>query len=311
MRISRASTVARILVTGAGGFIGRHSLAPLASRGFEVHAVTRADSLPGAAACHAVDLLDHAATTALLATLRPSHLLHFAWTVAPGQFWSTRENLDWVAATLALYRGFVAQGGRRFVGAGTCAEYGWSPEQVAQPLDERSSVCEPATLYGTAKHATHKLLAGAATLDGVALAWGRIFFLYGPGEKPGRLVSDVVQKLLRGEPVETTAGTQLRDFMHVADVAGAFAALVASDVEGPVNIASGDARPLSALLSEIARQTDAGHLLRLGARAMPPGEPAQLIAATQRLRDEVGFTPRHDMASGIADSIAAWRQAAP
>lgn len=301
--------MSRVLVTGAGGFIGRHSLAALAARGFEVHAVTRAASLPDAAACHAVDLLDHRAAAALVEAIRPTHLLHFAWTVTPGQFWSTRENLDWVAATLALYRAFAAAGGRRFVGAGSCAEYGWAPAQVAAPLDERASPCEPVTLYGIAKHATHNLLAAAAPLDRVSLAWGRVFFLYGPGEKPGRLVSDVVAKLLRGEPVETTAGTQRRDFLHVADVAAAFAALLASDVEGPVNIASGGARPLAALLTEIARQTGAGHLLRLGARPMPPNEPGQLAAATQRLRQEVGFTPRFDLAAGIADTIAAWRDA--
>lgn len=301
--------MSRVLVTGAGGFIGRHSLAALSARGFEVHAVTRAAFLPGAAACHAVDLLDHVATATLVASVQPTHLLHFAWTVAPGQFWSTRENLDWSAATLALYRAFVAAGGRRFVGAGTCAEYDWSPARVTGPLDERTSSCNPATLYGIAKHATHGMLAAAAALDAISLAWGRIFFLYGPGEKSGRLVSDVVAQLLRGEPVDTTAGTQRRDFLHVADVAGAFAALIASDVEGPVNIASGEAQPLATLLGEIARQTGAGHLLRLGARPMSPNEPAQLAAATHRLRAEVGFAPRFDLVSGVADTIGACRGA--
>ena len=302
--------MARVLVTGAGGFIGRHCLAPLAARGFEVHAVTRAPlDLPGVAACHTVDLLDHAAAAALLGGLQPTHLLHLAWTVTPGQFWTTRENLDWVAASLALHRTFVAQGGRRFVGAGTCAEYGWAPAQVARPLDERDAVCEPATLYGIAKHGLHRMLAAAAALDDVSLAWGRVFFLYGPGEKPGRLVCDVITRLLRGEPVETTAGTQLRDFMHVVDVAEAFVALLASDVTGPVNIATGEARPLAEVLGEIARQTNGGALLRLGARPMPANEPAQLLAATRRLREEVGFTPRFSLTDGIADSISAWRGA--
>ncbi|MES2711837.1 MAG: NAD-dependent epimerase/dehydratase family protein, partial [Pseudomonadota bacterium] len=57
----------RILVTGAGGFIGRHALPALAARGFEVHAATRA-ALPGAT-CHALDLMDAAATRALLDTI--------------------------------------------------------------------------------------------------------------------------------------------------------------------------------------------------------------------------------------------------
>jgi nucleoside-diphosphate-sugar epimerase len=306
--------MARILVTGAGGFIGRHCLVPLAARGFEVHAVSRARDLPGAVACHAVDLLDHAASSALLAKLRPSHLLHLAWTVTPGAFWTTRENLDWVAASLMLYRAFVAAGGRRFVGAGTCAEYGWSPAQVAEPLDEYATVCTPATLYGTAKHSLHSMLTAAAAPDNVSLAWGRVFFLYGPGEKPGRLVSDSITHLLRGETMETTVGTQLRDFMHVGDAAGAFAALAASSVTGPVNIATGEALPLAELLGEIARQTGGAALLRLGAHPILPNEPAQLLAATQRLRDEVTFIPRHSLASGISDSIAAWHlvhEAAP
>jgi nucleoside-diphosphate-sugar epimerase len=213
-----------------------------------------------------------------------------------------------------LYRAFVEAGGQRFVGAGTCAEYGWAPAQVAQPLDEYATVCTPATLYGTAKHALHDMLTAAAARDNVSLAWGRVFFLYGPSEKRGRLVSDSIAHLLRGEPVETTVGTQLRDFMHVGDAAGAFVALAASGVTGPVNIATGEARPLAEMLGEIAHQTDGAALLRLGARPMPLNEPARLLAATRRLRDEVGFIPRHSLASGIADSIAAWRsihEAAP
>jgi len=298
----------RIFVTGAGGFIGRHALPALAARGFEVHAATRTP-LPGAT-CHAVDLMDAAATRALLNALRPSHLLHLAWSVAPGGFWTTRDNLDWVGATLSLYRAFVAAGGSRFVGAGSCAEYDWSPGAVAAPLDE-ASPCRPATLYGVAKDSTQRILAAAAALDGASLAWGRVFFLYGPGEKPGRLVSDTVARLLRGEAIDTTEGTQRRDFLHVADVAGALAALADSEVAGPVNIASGEDQPLRAFLGEIGRQLGRAELLRFGERPMPVGEPVQLVACMRRLRKEVGFTPRFTNESGIADTIAQARAAQP
>jgi nucleoside-diphosphate-sugar epimerase len=295
-------TVRRILVTGAGGFIGRHVMAPLLARGFSVHAVSRT-ALPGAT-CHAVDLMDVAATRAVVDSVQPTHLLHLAWTVAPGGFWTTRDNLDWVGATLALYRAFVASGGTRFVGVGSCAEYDWSPDAVAAPLNE-DAPCRPATLYGTAKDATRRLLTQAAGLDGVSFAWGRVFFLYGPGEKPGRLVSDTIARLARGEPIDTTAGTQRRDFLHVADVAGALAALADSAVAGPVNIASGEDRPLAEFLGEIGRQLGQPSLLRFGARPMPVNEPARLAASVLRLRDEVGFVPRFREASGIADTIAA------
>ncbi len=295
----------RILVTGAGGFIGRHAIMPLLARGFEVHAATRA-ALPGAT-CHALDLMDGPATRALLDAIRPSHLLHLAWTVAPGGFWTTRENLDWVGATLALYRAFVACGGARFVGVGSCAEYDWAADAVADPLDE-AAPCRPATLYGTAKDATRRILTEAAALDGLSFAWGRVFFLYGPGEKPGRLVSDTLARLTRGESIDTTAGTQRRDFLHVADVAGALAALARGAVTGAVNIASGEDRPLAEFLGEIGRQLGRPALLRFGARPMPANEPARLAACVTRLHDEVGFTPRFDLVSGIADTILAASQ---
>ena len=138
----------RILLTGASGFLGRHAVPALLDRGFEVHAATRrASCIPGIIP-HTLDLFDQVATAALMQHLRPSHLLHLAWDVTPGRFWQAPENLDWVAASLHLYRAFAAAGGRRATIAGTCAEYNWAGDQ----LDEGAPL-RPAMLYGVAKHA--------------------------------------------------------------------------------------------------------------------------------------------------------------
>ncbi|MBU1275031.1 MAG: NAD(P)-dependent oxidoreductase [Proteobacteria bacterium] len=293
----------RILVTGATGFIGRHCIPALIEKGFEVHALSsRGAQLPNVDS-HEADLMNPGATAGLLSELTPTHLLHLAWYAEPGLFWNSRENLAWVAASLNLYRAFVENGGRRMVAAGTCAEYDWN----YSVLDEYETPIKPATLYGVSKAALHSVLTRAADLDGLALAWGRVFFLYGPGEKPGRLVSDVIRGLLQGRTVETTSGLQKRDFMHVADVAGAFAALCDSDAQGSFNIASGEARPLHELLKAIGDITGRPDLLRVGARPMPPGEPPCLAAATTRLTQEVGFCPRHDLESGLGDAIQWWQ----
>jgi nucleoside-diphosphate-sugar epimerase len=281
----------RVLVTGGGGFIGRHAVPLLRTRGFEVHAPTHAEA----------DLLAPGVAAALVARLRPTHLLHLAWNATPGRFWTAPDNLDWVAASLALHRAFVAAGGRRAVFAGTCAEYDWS----GPLLDEGTTPCTPATLYGTAKDALRRLV--QASPEGVSLAWGRVFFLYGPQEAPGRLVPDVVSALLAGQEARCGTGLVQRDFMHVADVAGALVALVESDVTGPVNIASGDCVPLRQVIDEVARQIGRPELLRYGARPSPAGEPARLAAATRRLREQVGFTPRFGLAEGLAETIAWWR----
>jgi nucleoside-diphosphate-sugar epimerase len=293
----------RILITGASGFIGRHVIAPLRDRGFEVHAVGSKRPMAEGAETHAVDLMDLTAITELLHRVRPTHLLHLAWYAEPGKFWTAPQNLDWTAATLQLYRAFVESGGQRFIGAGTCAEYDWSHAE----LDERQTPCAPATLYGIAKDSVRRILESAAAIDRLSFAWGRIFFLYGPHEKPGRLVSDVIASLLRGKPVETSEGTQRRDFMHVQDVADAFAALCDCAVTGPVNIASGIDRPLRDMLKELADLTGGQDLLRLGARPMAANDPPRLAATVRRLHAEVGFTPRYDLHSGLKDTVAWWR----
>lgn len=301
----------RILITGGTGFIGRHAIPALLERGYEVHAIARnTDDLPDTVTAHAFDLLqDHQRLDALLAAIQPTHLLHLAWTVEPGKFWNAQDNHDWVEASQSLYSAFARNGGTRAVIAGTCAEYGWDNLSRDAVLHETRSPLTPATLYGQSKLGLFRDLESKAVKDGVSLAWGRIFFLYGPGEKPGRLISDVIRALLNNQTIETTEGTQLRDFMHVADVAGAFAALCDSDDTGAFNIASGEALPMARILHEIARQTNGETYLKLGARPMPENEPPAIVADIDRLRRATGFTPRHTIETGIAESIAYWRHA--
>jgi nucleoside-diphosphate-sugar epimerase len=282
--------VSRVLLTGASGFIGRHAIAPLVAAGHEVHAVSRRP-VPDVT-WHEADLL--ADPTSVVREVQPEVLVHLAWYAEHGRFWSAPENVRWVEASLALLRAF---GGRRAVIAGTCAEYDWSAEREALAEDAPT---RPATLYGAAKHGLHTVAAAYADQAGFELAWGRVFFLYGPGEAPGRLVPAVARALLAGEPARTTDGTQVRDFMHVDDVARGFAALAGADgVTGPVNVASGEDRMLRDVIEEIAAAAGRPDLLELGAVAQRPGEPQRLVADVTRLREEVGFTPAVTLQEGI------------
>ncbi|MGI9099373.1 MAG: NAD-dependent epimerase/dehydratase family protein [Solirubrobacteraceae bacterium] len=300
----------RVLVTGASGFIGRHALQPLLRRGFEVHAVTSREppwQAPPGVRWHRADLLAPAGPGDLLAAAAPTHLLHFAWYAEHGRFWTSAEDLRWTAATIALVQAFAERGGRRAVLAGTCAEYRWGDPG---PRIEGVTPLEPATLYGTAKHATRALLQAASAELGIEFAWGRVFFLYGPGEAPGRLVASVARALLAGKRAATGDGTQIRDFLHVADVAGAFAALLDSPVTGAVNIASGEGRPLRDVIAAIGAATGREDLLDVGALPPRPGDPGELVAGVGRLRDEVGFVPAIGLRDGIEGTVAWWREQA-
>ncbi len=297
----------KVLLTGASGFIGSHALDALLEQGHEVHAVSRGSrGLPEGAIGHEADLLDHGAAEKLVRELCPTHLLHMAWYALPGSFWSAPENERWIDASLRLLRAFGEAGGRRAVIAGTCAEYAWG-EQPLRELDSpygQATALEPATLYGACKHATHIAAEAIASQLGVSLAWGRIFFLYGTGEASARLVHSVARGLLAGEQVPTTDGLQLRDFMHVRDVASAFVALLGGDVRGAVNIASGQAVAVGELVRLIARETGGVERVRFGALERRAGEPEQIVADVERLRDAVGFTPTIGLREGVAETVA-------
>ena len=87
----------KTLVTGASGFIGRHSLPLLLKAGHEVHAVSLKKKNPiiSGVNWHQADLKSYSQTKKLFADIRPTHLLHFAWTTEPGSFWDDLENKKW------------------------------------------------------------------------------------------------------------------------------------------------------------------------------------------------------------------------
>ena len=288
----------RVLVTGAGGFIGRHAAAALGRAGFEVHGLSRRPAGVAGVVEHAADLMDAGAVRRVVGSVRASHLVHLAWFVEPGAYWRAAANLDWVSASLGLARAFAEAGGRRMVGAGTCAEYAWG----GAVLDEAGPI-EPATLYGVSKDAVRRVLSAWAPGAGVSFAWGRVFYLYGPGEAPGRLVGDAIRTLRAGKRFATSHGRQRRDFLHVADVGGAFAALAAGAAEGVVNIGSGRAVAVRDMLDGVAALVGGADRIDFGARPLPASEPEVIEASVTRLRDELGFRPRYGLADGLRDVV--------
>jgi len=302
-----ATTHSRLLITGASGFIGRHVLAELSSSDWELHAVRRTSEPsepsepleplePRTTLWHPCDLRDPQAAEDLIAQVRPTHVLSLAWNADHGAYWTAPDNEQWADGTIALARATAKHGGRRFVGAGTCAEYDW--RALSGPCEEDRTPTRPQSIYGRAKLRAGQEVAAIGRELGLSTAWGRLFFLYGPGEDPRRLVPSVARALKAGDRPKVTEGTQVRDLLHVADVARAFVKLLTSDLTGPVNIGSGVGVSLRHVVETLERAAGRRDAVDFGAIPMRPDEPPAIVADVTRLRS-IGWQQTVTLEDGL------------
>ncbi len=280
----------RVLLTGATGFLGGYVLRELHARGVEVVAVGRRQPEGCLGEFMAADLLQPNAAAALVERAQATHLLHLAWYTEHGAYWSSPLNLRWVEATMRLVETFCAAGARKVVVAGSGAEYDWSYGYCR----EETTPLVPATLYGTAKDATRRLLEAVCANHSVPLAWGRVFWVYGKGEDRRRLIPSLVDVFTgKREPIGVNASVY-RDFLHAEDVASGFVHLLCSDATGCFNIASGQPTQIAEIVRQLAARFhgDASRVLALATDRS--GEPELLVGDNHKLR-ALGWQPRNTL----------------
>jgi nucleoside-diphosphate-sugar epimerase len=289
----------RVLITGASGFIGAPLVQTLIDQGWTVIAAsrTRPERDPGLADWIGIDLLTEDPARLTVAA-RAETLIHVAWIATPGVYAESLENLDWLRASAALSAAFLAEGGRRLVGAGTCLEY---------DHDDGGGSTGPRTLYGAAKHACRRVFERqVAAVDGASLAWPRIFFLLGPGDHPDRFAPGLARRLAAGEPAEISQGLVERDFIDVRDCARAIAALAGARASGAFDIGTGEAWRLRDLAEAIAARSGRPDLLRVNPALDRVGEPRRLVGDPEPLRLATGVSPIYSIERSIDDLLRSW-----
>lgn len=288
----------RVLITGPSGFIGTHCLRRLLREDCEIHAVNRtgAGEGNGRVTWHAGDLRDVVQAVAIIARIRPTHLLHGAWVATPKVYGHSPENIVWLQSSIALVGAFGAHGGARFVGMGSSAEYAPGGDL---PCVEDATPIRPATIYGKCKAACWLVVQAAAQQHGFSAAWGRLFLPYGPGDPPQRLVPTVIAALRSGQPVPTTPGAQKRDFIYAPDAADLFVRLLLSPENGAFNIGTGQATTIRFVVEYLAARHRKPELLHFGAIAPSPGELPFLVADMQKVHDRLSWSAPTDIRSGL------------
>jgi nucleoside-diphosphate-sugar epimerase len=290
------------LVTGGGGFLGRHLVRRLTSEGWQVYDLDFAnrpprESPPGAVALRAARL-EAAAIQALLPAEPFTAVFHLA---AAGVAPHDRDPRTLVDSNVLLGHTLLEALRDRRPGSvvitGSCSEYAEGPAGV--PLTE-SMPLSATDLYGASK--------AAGTLWSLALArhWElnatavRIFHIYGPGEAPHRLVSGLVRDLRCGRPVEMSPGDQKRDLLYVDDVVSGLLAAAGAAPGGVYNLCSGAPVTVREVAHTAARVLDRpADLLRFGALPYRPGEPLWLVGNPDRFQAATGWKPVFTLEAGI------------
>lgn len=278
----------RVLLTGATGFLGSYVLNHLQQKGIDVVVAGRHRPAEYRGDFIQADLLQMDSYSVVVQRFRATHLIHLAWYAEHGKYWSSPLNLRWLEATVGLVEAFCSTGGQKVVVAGTCAEYDWSYGYCR----EDSTPLAPASMYGTAKDATRRLLAAVCNAYQVPLAWGRIFLPYGPGEDERRLIPSLIQVFEGGRTPFGVNATAYRDFLHIEDVASAFLTLLKTQAVGAINICSAQPVQIAELVQLLASSRNADPDMVLNLSKVHPEDPHFLVGDNQALK-ALGWRARH------------------
>ena len=258
----------RILLTGATGFVGRQILKVLESKGHEILVIARPDwrnrievDQKLTQITETRDMFQETHDWWCNVLQDVDTVIHAAWYAEPGEYLTSPKNLDCLIGTLQLAKAATASNIKRFVGLGTCIEY-----QLSDNILTLETPLEPTTPYSAAKVAAYQSLLEYFTHSDTGFLWCRLFYLYGEGEDPRRLVPFLHEKLGKGEIADLSSGTQIRDFIDVGDAAEMIVAGALGQINGAANICTGHGRSVKDLAHEIAAIYGREDLLNFGAR---------------------------------------------
>jgi len=320
----------RILVTGGAGYIGSVVVTQLIERGYQ--AIVFDDlshghraALPAAAKLIVGDIADRAALDAIFKEHQPQAVMHFAAFIEAGESMQFPERFfrNNTANALTLLEAMLAHNVKRFVFSSTAALYG-TPEET--PIEETAKL-QPTNAYGESKLLVEQMLEWLHRIHGLRYACLRYFNAAGAAGVQGEdhhpeshlipLALEVALGLRKdiaifGTDYPTPDGTCVRDYVHVSDLASAHLLVLESLKEKQrliYNLGNGHGFSVREVLETVRRVT--GHAVPAKESPRRPGDPAVLVASSEKIRNELGWTPKYADLESIVRSAWNWRNAHP
>jgi UDP-glucose 4-epimerase len=320
----------KLLVTGGAGYIGSIVAAQLLEAGHEVTVLDHlerghAEAVPAGARLERVDLLDAPAVDAVLAQSYDA-VLHFAALalVAESVAQPERYHRGNFVGTLNLLDAMRAAGVKRLVFSSTCAVYG-EPAEVPMP---ETLPTDPVNAYGASKLAVDRMITDECRAHALGAVSLRYFNVAGASgalgedhEPETHLIPLVLQAAagrrehvsVFGTDYPTPDGTAVRDYIHIEDL-GAAHVLGLEQATTPgehkiYNLGNGTGFSVREVIE--AAQTVTGREIPVVEEGRRPGDPAALVASSQKIRDELGWVPRKPAIETMIEDAWKWFQARP
>ncbi|MDE6001116.1 MAG: NAD(P)-dependent oxidoreductase [Clostridia bacterium] len=296
----------RAIITGATGAIGTALINELIKVGVEVLIFCRKDSkrvnlLPN----HPLVTIKYCALDGLEKVENDTGktydtFYHFAWdgTFGADRNDMYRQNLN-VKYSLDAVAAAKRFGCKRFIGAGSQAEYGRSDNKLSA-----TTPAFPENGYGIAKLCAGQLTRLTAAQLEIKHIWVRILSVYGPHDGANTMVSSSIQKFKNGQAAQFTKGEQLWDYLYSGDAAKAFALLGDKGKDGKVYVlGSGNERPLKDYINDIAAVVNPQAEIKFGAVPYSDKQVMRLCADISELTKDTGWRPETEFKQGIKNIL--------
>jgi UDP-glucose 4-epimerase len=321
----------RVLVTGGAGYIGSVVAEQLLGTGHQVTVIDNLsrgyrEAVPARAELVVADLADKETLAGVFRTHGFEAVLHFAAFIEAGESMKIPENFfrNNMANALTVLEVMLEAGVKRFVFSSTAALYG---NPVRTPIEE-SDMLQPTNVYGESKLLVERMLEWFHRIHSLRYASLRYFNAagasapdHGEAHQPEthlipRVMNVALGRLkhvdIFGTDYPTPDGTCVRDYIHVNDLAAAhLLALDALERSGRLiyNLGNGQGFSVREVIEGVRRVT--GLTIPVMESPRRAGDPAVLIASSEKIRKELGWKPKYPELKAILKSAWAWHKNFP
>ena len=307
----------KILITGAGGFVGKHLLKKLIELNYDVVAINRSYNaflkslnIP----VYEIDILDFDTVFNCMKKEQPDVIIHLAAQSNVAISWNepiltVNSNIE---GSLNVYKAFFEVNPKgKFINIGSSDEYGLTAKEGIDLTEDM--ICRPQNPYSISKHCTETILLQLAKKDKVNVISTRSFNHFGPEQNKGFVVSDFtsqiaqIKKGLMKNTIYVGDLSASRDFLYIDDIVNAYIVMIKCNLStGVYNVSSGKAIKIEDILKKLIQIADIDVEIIIDEKKFRPAEVKRFIGNSDKLKSLTDWDVLVNIDTGLKKTFDYW-----